>query len=98
MNPNDLMAQQQVYLNQMLHTTQQWQLAYVAIGLGAFIIHGWVVYMFYARLRDIGDELRKIRVTYEMEQERSVRIATSSPSAPAGDNPFAKDDRSMPKG
>jgi len=82
----------------MLHTTQQWQLAYVVIGLAALIIHCWVVYMFYARLSDIADELRKIRVTYEMEQERSVRIAARSPSAPAGDNPFAKDDRYMPKG
>lgn len=98
MDPNDLMAQQQAYLNQMLHTTQQWQLAYVAIGLGAFIIHCWVVYMFYARLSDIADELRRIRVTYEMEQERTVRVAARSFSAPASDKPDTGDSPYMPRG
>jgi len=98
MNPDDLMAQQQASLNQILHTTQQWQLAYVVIGLGAFIIHCWVVYMFYARLSDIADELRKIRVTYEMEQERTIRTAARSPSAPAVTKPGTGDSPSMPKG
>jgi hypothetical protein len=73
MNPNDLMAQQQAYLNQMLHTTQQWQLAYVAIALAAFIIHCWVVYMFYARLSDIADELRRLRIAFEFAEDRKAR-------------------------
>jgi len=98
MNSNDLMAQQQALLNQMLHNTQQWQMAYVAIGLAVFIIYCWVVYLFYARLSDIANELRKIRVTYEMEQDRTARVAARSSSAPAGDKPGTGDSLYMPKG
>jgi hypothetical protein len=98
MNPNDPMAQQQALLNQILHNTQQWQLAYLAISLAGFIILGWVVYMFYARLRDIADELRKIRVTYEMEQDRTIRVAARATSAPVSDTPGIGDLPYMPKG
>ena len=85
-------------MNESLERYYQILFGIAAIQIAFTVVGIWVIFMFYARLRDIADELRKIRVTYEMEQERSVRIATSSPSAPAGDNPFAKDDRSMPKG
>jgi hypothetical protein len=66
-------------------------------GVGTLIIGGFVTYMFYARLRDIADELRKIRVTYEMEQDRTIRSAAKSATATSGDNPFAKDARNRPK-
>jgi hypothetical protein len=42
----------------------------VVIQLALFIFVCWVIYMFYARLRDIGDELRKLRIDYEFAQER----------------------------
>jgi hypothetical protein len=77
MNPNDLIAQQQA----ILQNAQNWQFIYLAILLGLWIVGGWVLYMFYARLRDIADELRKFRIAYEFAQERR-------PSNPSSENPF----------
>lgn len=77
MNPNDLIAQQQA----LLQNAQTLTFAGLAISLASFIVGGWVIYMFYARLRDIADELRKLRITYEFAQERQ-------PSHQASDNPF----------
>jgi len=101
MNPNELLAQQQALLNQAMQNaqqqTQQQMWAIWAIALALFIIQAWVIYMFYARLRDIANELLKIRVTYEMEQERAVRGVAASPRPASGDNPFASDAPYMPK-
>ncbi len=69
----------------------------IAINAVVLLVGVFVIYMFYARLRDIADELRKIRVTYEMEQERTIRTAARSPTASSGDNPFASDARYRPK-
>jgi len=43
--------------------------AIMATGLA---ITAWVIYMFYARLRDIADELRKIRIAYKGTIDRDV--------------------------
>ncbi len=77
MNPNDLIAQQQA----LLQNAQNWQFAYLAFLLASFIVGGWVLYMFYARLRDIADELRKFRIAYEFAQGRKS-------SNQASENPF----------
>jgi hypothetical protein len=53
----------------------------LVFGLGLLGFGGFVTYMFYARLRDIANELRKIRVTYEMEQDRNARAASRSATA-----------------
>jgi hypothetical protein len=98
MNPDDLAAQQQAYLNQVMQSAQQWQIVYLVIAFATAVIGPWVIYMFYARLRDIADELRNIRVTYEMEQDRAARVAAKSSSAPTGDKPGAGDSPYMPKG
>lgn len=67
--------------------------AVVIFALGIFI-----TYMFYARLRDIGNELRRIRTIYEMEQERAVRGAARLPATtPGRKDPSAGDERYMPK-
>jgi hypothetical protein len=58
MNPSELLAQQQA----LLQNAQNWQFIYLVLGLVCPLFGLWVVYMFYARLRDIADELRKIRV------------------------------------
>lgn len=39
------------------------------------IVGGFITYMFYTRLKDIGDELRKMRVTYEFSQARARGVA-----------------------
>lgn len=76
MNPNDVMEQQQAIMNQMIRNAQhvQWEiLAFSAAGLVITIL---VLYMFYARLRDIADELRKLRIAYEMIEDRKARDCT----------------------
>lgn len=103
MNPNDLAAQQQALLTQALERSQHLMWGSVAIQVALLILGAWVTYMFYARLRDIGDELRNIRVMYEMEQERTIRGTAAAPRAArtsvatSGDNPFASDDQYKPK-
>ena len=77
MNPNDIIAQQQA----LLQNAQNLQFAGLAISLAVFIVGGWVLYMFYARLRDIADELRKFRIAYEFTQERR-------PANQSSENPF----------
>ncbi len=51
MNPNDLIAQYQA----LLQNAQNWQFIYLAVWLGSVLVGVWVLYMFYARLRDIAD-------------------------------------------
>lgn len=97
MNLNDLIAQQQAAMNQLAQNSQQMMWGMLAVQVALLILGAWVTYMFYARLRDIGDELRNIRVMYEMEQERAVRGVAASPRPASGDNPFASDAPYMPK-
>ncbi len=40
------------------------------INIVVFLATVFVIYIFYARLRDIADELRKFRIAYEMAQDR----------------------------
>jgi hypothetical protein len=79
MNPNDLYAQQQALLNQAMQHAQQVQWACLAISAAMFIFGMFVVYLFYARLRDIADELRKLRIAYEMAEDRKAHAAMSAP-------------------
>jgi hypothetical protein len=72
MNPNEIIAQQQAMLNQLVQHSQQMMWFYLVFGLAGPIISGWVIYMFYARLRDIADELRQFRIAYEMAQDRKA--------------------------
>jgi len=90
MNPNDLLAQQQALLNQAMQNAQRWQFAGLAIGLAMLILGAWVLYMFYARLRDIADELRKFRIAYEMAEERKGHGVQPSrqPQAPPEDERY----------
>lgn len=68
------------------------QFVFAAISLVGMAIGAWVVYMFYARLSDIADELRKIRVAYkstiDREEDRRERSEALAAHPPA--NPFAK--------
>ena len=92
MNPNEIQA----LLNQSAQHSQQLMMVVLAIQSALSIVAFWVIYMFYARLRDIADELRKIRVTYEMEQDRTLHSAVRPQAAISGENPFAGDARYMP--
>ena len=96
MNPNEILAQQQPLLNQYVQHSQQVVLGVLAIQIVLLIFGAWVIYMFYARLRDIADELRKIRVTYEMEQDRTIRNAARSRAESSAENPFSGDARYRP--
>ncbi len=77
MNPNDIIAQQQA----LFQNAQNLQLACLAFCLALCIVGSWVLYMFYARLRDIADELRKFRIAYEFTQDRK-------PSNPSSESSF----------
>src|ERR1022692_4654683 len=100
MNPNDLVAQQQAYLNQVMQNAQQLQIVFLVISIAMFILGSWVIYMFYARLRDIADELRMFRVAYQMVHDRrrpggSLRKPTQdSPNNPSQEG---GEDHSKPK-
>lgn len=75
MNPNDLMAQQQALINH----AQNMFWAFLVIYGAMFMFGMWVVYMFYARLRDIADELRKFRIAYEMAEDHKAQSAAPTP-------------------
>jgi len=60
----------------------------ILINLAILLVGAFVIYMFYARLRDIADELRKFRLAYEMTQDRKSQSA-----APAAED----DSRSLPQ-
>ena len=91
MNPNDLIAQQQMIANQYLQHYQHVVWGLFALKIVALVITGWVIYMFYARLRDIGDELRKFRIAFEMADNRKTQSA--APAPPRADD----DSRYLPK-
>jgi hypothetical protein len=94
MNPNDIVAQQQALLNQYMQHAQQMAYGAIAIEIALLLLGAWVIYMFHERLREIGDEIRKFRISYESAnppQERPrPRKGHQSQSAPAAtSNPFA---------
>jgi hypothetical protein len=90
MNPNDLLAQQQAILNQAMQNQQSELWALVVFQTIFLIIVGWVIYMFYARLRDIAQELQTLRISYQFannrEEQRHKRQQDSK--TPNADNPF----------
>jgi hypothetical protein len=71
MNPNDVM-QDVIQAHSIL----------ISCSLVASALGGWVVYMFYARLRDIADELRKLRITYQFANEREAQRRGDGPADP----------------
>jgi|GEM_PF-4871538 hypothetical protein len=77
MNPNDIIAQQQALYEQAIQRMQQYELVMAIFSLGGFLITALVIYMFYARLRDIAEELMKLRVAYEF----------ANPPKPGGTRP-----------
>jgi hypothetical protein len=66
MNLNDILAQQQANLNKAAQTSQRLFLWTALVEFAVFALFCWVVYMFYARLRDIGEELRRLRIAHEI--------------------------------
>ena len=93
MNLNDLLAQQQAAMNQAMQNVHRWELGYLVLAIAAVVIHFTIVYLFYAHLRDIADELRKFRIAYEFLHDRK-------PPSQSSENPFRSqrdDPRYMPK-
>ena len=91
MNPNDLIAQQQAIMNQVMQTYQNWVWGMIAIQSALAGITALVVYMFYARLRDIAGELMKLRVAYECANPPKSGANRPLTPAEAAANPFQKD-------
>jgi hypothetical protein len=73
MNPNDLLAQQQAMINQAMQNTQQMAIGVAALYLALLILLCWVIYMFYARLRGIEQEIMKFRIAYEFAHTPETR-------------------------
>jgi hypothetical protein len=77
----------------------------LAFSLAGFIITVFVIYLFYARLRDIADELRKFRIAYEFahapesrslsRREHSSESAWPAPPKPL--MPSSEDAKFMPE-
>jgi hypothetical protein len=88
MNPNDYLAQLQAQQQAILQSGQHVQFIMLLISIAGIIGTAWALFMFYARLRDIADELQKLRIAYMMAEDRkahaagSPRTQTSPVSAP----------------
>ena len=101
MDYNQLLAQQQ----QAIQNVQGFIWVAGAVQLALFIVGCWVLYMFYARLRDIGDELQKLRIAYEFAHAPEKRPAahpdqrgpTAWPEAPKPLTPPVEDTKYKPK-
>jgi hypothetical protein len=70
MDPNQVLAQQQALLNQLMQNVQQIVFVSLVISVAGTIVGAWVIYMFYARLRGIEEEIRKFRIAYEFAHDR----------------------------
>jgi hypothetical protein len=100
-----ILAQQQQVAQQAIQNAQAFIYMAMAIQLVLFMLGCWVVYMFYARLRDIGDELQKFRIAYEFAnapERRSAghqeqRSTTPWPEEPRPVTPSGEDDTYKPK-
>ena len=105
MNPNDILAQQQALMNQYAQNMQHVQIGMLALSLAGLIITAGVIYMFYACLRRIEDEIRIFRIAYEFDhppQQRSSsrqahrnEIARLEPTKPLV--PVPAEQKFMPK-
>jgi phosphate/sulfate permease len=93
MNPNDIMAQQQAYMNQLMQNAHQTQWALIAVWIASMLVSFIVIYLFYARLRDIVEEVKKLRIAFEMSEDRKALTATSPRQAATPSD----EDRFMPK-
>ena len=106
MNLNDITAQQQAFLNQVLQSQQHVTLGLLVFWVAGILIWAFVIYMFYARLRDISNELMKLRVAYEFAHTPEARSRASQegrrepawPQPPKPLLPSAEDQKYMPKG
>ena len=106
MNYNEILAQQQAILNQVMQNSQRVQFWMLVLWLAVFIVGALVIYLFYARLRDITDELRKLRIPYEVAHPPQSRSRSSGdqgsqsawPAPPKPLGPSAADAKYMPKG
>jgi hypothetical protein len=98
MNPNDLIAQQQAMFNQVMQNYQNWFWGMVAVQIGLMLLSAWVLYMFYARLRDIAEELMKLRVAYQFANPpKSGATRSPTPAGPAENSFQPGDARYQPK-
>jgi hypothetical protein len=93
------MAQQQALLNQAIQGQQHIMWGFVAFEIAGLLIGGWVLYMFYARLRDIAEELMKFRVAYEFANPPKSVSQGSLTTKESAANPFQSggDARYKPK-
>lgn len=80
MNPEEILAQQQALLNQAMQGQQHVIWGIVAFQIAGLLIGACVLYMFYARLRDIAEELMKLRVAYEFANP--PKSGSQRPSTP----------------
>jgi len=74
----------------------------IAVEIPPFIVACWVIYMFYARLGHILDEVRKLRIEYQFAQNREGKASSgsdsaSTPSASVRQVSKSGDARYMPK-
>jgi hypothetical protein len=95
--------------NQVLAQYQQNQQTIFFTGLAIWIfmlvVSCFVIYLFYARLRGIEDELRKFRIAYEFGQDRQMRSVprqehsshSAWPEPPDSLSPSPEDSRYIPK-
>ena len=105
MNFNELLAQQQAAVNQATQSYQNLVYGMIAFYGAGFIITAFVIYLFYARLRDIADELMKFRIAYEFahtpearsqpRRDQSSESAWPAPSKPLAPSP--EDAKYLPK-
>jgi hypothetical protein len=86
MNSNDLLAQQQALINQALNQAHQIYWVMIIFWVAGLVVTGWVLYMFYARLRDLANELKKLRIAYESSHSPQTMPRPRPESPPLADD------------
>lgn len=81
MEPNELAQNAPIYMARLMYALCIVHIVLMAVG-------GWVIFMFYSRLREIAEEMRKLRIAYEFAQGR--RGAGETQDGPGGqrETPF----------
>lgn len=98
MNPTDAQSLMNQLAQQAQQQTQHLIWAYLAFTLAALLVTAFVIYIFYARLRGIEDELRKLRIAYEFVHTPETRSRTSEQTQSHTAISQAADAKYMPKG
>ena len=92
---NSVLAQQQALINQASQNASHIMWGAIIVQILVFVLAVWAAYMFYARLRDIANELRQLRVAYQETHPTEI-VYSHKPVSPMS-RATGDESRYMPK-